>query len=343
MLPKLLGMLSDDMAIDLGTANTLVYVKGQGIVLDEPSVIAVAQVRGKERVLAVGEEANRMIGRTPDAIRATRPMRSGVIADFEIAQEMIRLFIRKAYKKRRVGNPRIIMSVPFGATAVERRAIREAAETAGARRVFLIDEPIAAAVGANLPVTEPTGSMVIDIGGGTTEVAVMSLGGIINARSIAVGGFVLDEAIAGYVRRAHNLLIGEATAESVKKNIGCAMPPQDGRGRTMEVKGRDLRSGIPKSLIISESQIAEAIAEPIGAIVEGVRRTLENAEPELAADIVDRGIVMTGGGSLLHDLDAVIAQVTGLTVSVADDPLTCGARGAGMALEELKALQSTVE
>jgi len=343
MLPKILGMLSDDVAIDLGTANTLVYIKGRGVVLNEPSVIAVMQDRGKERVLAVGEEANRMIGRTPDAIRATRPIRGGVIADFEIAQEMIRLFVRKAHKGRRTGSPRIIISVPFGATAVDRRAIREAAETAGARQVFLIEEPIAAAIGANLPVTEPTGSMVIDIGGGRTEVAMLSLGGIVSARSIDIGGFSLDEAITGYVRHAHNLLIGDATAERIKKEIGCAMPPPDSSGKKLEVRGRDLRSGIPKSLIISESQITEAIAEPIGAIIDCVRRTLENAEPELAADIVDRGIVMTGGGSLLHNLDAVVAQATGLTVFVAEDPLTCCVRGAGIALEELKTLQSAVE
>ena len=343
MLPTLFGMLSDDLAIDLGTANTLVYVRGRGIVLNEPSVIAVMKNSGKERVLAVGEEADRMIGKTPDAIRVIRPVRGGVIADFEIAEEMIMLLARKAQKRRRAGKPRIIISVPFGATAVDRRAIREAAETTGARQVFLIEGPIAAAIGANLPVTEPTGSMVIDIGGGRTEAAMLSLGGIVNARSIDVGGFVLDEAIAGYVRRVHNLLIGEATAERIKKEVGSALPPSDGTGRTMEVRGRDLRSGIPKSLIISEGEIAQAIAEPIGAIVDCARRTLETAEPELAADIVDRGIMMTGGGALLRDLDTVLTLATGLTVLVAQDPLTCGVLGAGIALQELKTLQSAVE
>ena len=339
MFSKMLGMVSGDMAIDLGTANTLVYVKGQGIVLNEPSVVAITESGGKNRLLAIGEEANRMIGRTPGNIRATRPLRDGVIADFDIAEQMIKHFIRKAYKRRSLARPRVIISVSFGATPVERRAIQEAAIAAGARRVFLIEEPMAAAIGAGLPVTEPTGSMVVDIGGGTTEVAVLSLGGIVYGRSVRAGGFLLDESISRYLRRTHNLLIGEATAERIKIEIGSACPPEDGEGRLMGVKGRDLVKRVPREVAISELQIAESLAEPVGAIVDAVKVALEQTAPELAADIVDKGIMLTGGGALLGNLDLVLRHATGLPVSIADSPLSCVVLGAGRAAEELKALK----
>ena len=305
MLSRILGMLSADMAIDLGTANTLVYVKGRGIVLNEPSVVAIAEVKGKKHVLAVGDEAKLMLGRTP-------------------------------------GNIQIIVCVPSGSTAVERRAIQESAEAAGARRVFLIEEPMAAAIGAGLPVTEPTGSMVVDIGGGTTEVAVLSLGGIVYARSVRVGGDKMDEAIIAYIRRNNNLLVGESSAERIKKVIGSACPPEDGEGQTMEIKGRDLMNGVPKELIISERQIAESLAEPISAIIEAVKVALEHTAPELAADIVDKGIVLTGGGAMLHNLDFVLRASTGLPVSIADDPLSCVALGTGRCLEEMKTLKNVL-
>jgi len=333
MFSKILGSLSSDMAIDLGTANTLVYVKGQGIVLNEPSVVAMATSRGKKQVLAVGEEAKLMVGRTPGNIQAIRPLREGVIADFEVAEEMIKYFIQKVHKRRTFISPRVIICVPSGSTAVERRAIQESAESAGARSVYLIEEPMAAAIGAGLPVTEPTGSMVVDIGGGTTEVAVLSLGGIVYSRSVRVGGDNMDEAIISYIRRQHNLLIGEASAERIKKGIGSAMTPKEGEGRTMELKGRDLLRGVPKELTISERQIAESLSEPVAAIVEGVKLALENTAPELAADIVDRGIVLTGGGSLLENLDIVIREATGLPVIVAEDSLSCVALGTGKALD----------
>lgn len=333
MLSKLLGKLSSDMAIDLGTANTLVYVKGQGIVLNEPSVVAISTSRGKKQVLAVGEEAKLMVGRTPGNIQAIRPLREGVIADFEVAEEMIKYFMQKVHKRRSFISPRVIICVPSGSTAVERRAIQESAESAGARSVYLIEEPMAAAIGAGLPVTEPTGSMVVDIGGGTTEVAVLSLGGIVYARSVRVGGDNMDEAIISYIRRQHNLLIGEASAERIKKGIGSAMPPQGGQGLTMEIKGRDLLNGIPKEITISEKQIAESLSEPVAAITAGVRLALENTAPELAADIVDRGIVLTGGGSLLRNLDVVLREATGLPVIVAEDALSCVALGTGKALD----------
>jgi rod shape-determining protein MreB and related proteins len=339
MLSKLLGMMSADMAIDLGTANTLVYVKGRGIVLNEPSVVAIANVRGRQQVLAVGDEAKQMLGRTPGNIQAIRPLRDGVIADFEVAEEMIKHFIRKVHNRRSFASPQVIICVPSGSTAVERRAIQESAESAGARRVFLIEEPMAAAIGAGLPVTEPTGSMVVDIGGGTTEVAVLSLGGIVYSRSVRVGGDKMDEAIIGYIRRTHNLLIGEGSAERIKKQIGSACPPEDGEGAVMEIKGRDLMNGVPKELVISERQIAESLAEPVSAIVEAVKVALEHTAPELAADIVDKGIVLTGGGALLGNLDYVLRHATGLPVSIADDALSCVALGTGRALEELKTLR----
>ena len=342
MFSKMTGMFSSDMAIDLGTANTLVYVKGRGIVLNEPSVVAIADEKGKKKVLAVGDEAKMMLGRTPGYIQAIRPMRDGVIADFEVAEEMIKHFIRKVHNRRSFTSPLVIVCVPSGSTAVERRAIQESAESAGARRVFLIEEPMAAAIGAGLPVTEPTGSMVVDIGGGTTEVAVLSLGGIVYSRSVRVGGDKMDEAIIAYIRRNHNLLVGEGSAERIKKEIGSACPPEDGEGRTIEIKGRDLMNGVPKELIISERQIAESLAEPVGAIIEAVKVALEHTAPELAADIVDKGIVLTGGGACLSNLDLVLRHATGLPVSIADDPLSCVALGTGRALEEMPKLKNVL-
>lgn len=342
MFSSLFGFLSADMAIDLGTANTLVYVKGKGIVLNEPSVVAITEIRGKKQVLAVGEEAKMMLGRTPGNVTAIRPLRDGVIADFEVAEEMIKYFIRKVHNRRSFASPLVVICVPSGSTAVERRAIQESAESAGARKVFLIEEPMAAAIGAGLPVTEPTGSLVVDIGGGTTEVAVLSLGGIVYARSVRVGGDKMDEAIISYIRRNHNLLVGEGSAERIKETIGSACPPEDGEGHTMEIKGRDLMNGVPKELIMTEAQIAESLAEPVGAIIETVKVALEHTAPELAADIVDKGIVLTGGGALLGNMDFVLRHATGLPVSIADDPLTCVAMGTGRALEEIKRLKNVL-
>jgi rod shape-determining protein MreB len=338
MFSRLLGMLSADMAIDLGTANTLVYVKGRGIVLNEPSVVAIVNHRGKKQVLAVGDEAKMMLGRTPGNIEAIRPLRDGVIADFEVAEEMIKHFIRKVHNRRSFASPQVVICVPSGSTAVERRAIMESAESAGARRVYLIEEPMAAAIGAGLPVTEPTGSMVVDIGGGTTEVAVLSLGGIVDSKSVRVGGDKMDEAIIAYIRRNHNLLVGESSAERIKKQIGSAALPEDGNGPTMEIKGRDLMNGVPKELVISQRQIAESLAEPVGQIIEAVKVALEHTAPELAADIVDKGIVLTGGGALLGNLDYVLRHATGLPVTLADEPLSCVALGTGRALEDMKTL-----
>ena len=339
MLSSLFGFLSADMAIDLGTANTLVYVKGRNIVLNEPSVVAIAKVKDKKHVLAVGEEAKQMLGRTPGNIEAIRPLRDGVIADFDIAEDMIKYFIRKVHNRRSFASPLVVICVPSGSTAVERRAIQESAEAAGARKVFLIEEPMAAAIGAGLPVTEPTGSMVVDIGGGTTEVAVLSLGGIVYAQSVRVGGDKMDQAIIAYIRRTHNLLVGERSAERIKEAIGSACPPEEGEGRTMEIKGRDLMNGVPKELIISERQIAESLSEPISQIIEAVKSALEHTAPELAADIVDKGIVLTGGGALLTNMDYVLRYSTGLPVSIAEDALSCVAMGTGRALEEMKKLR----
>src|SRR5579859_7414725 len=342
MFSSLFGVISNDIAIDLGTANTLIYMKGRGIVLNEPSVVALRTVGGRKQVHAVGIEAKMMLGRTPGHMEAIRPMRDGVIADFEVAEEMIKHFIRKVHNRRSFASPQIIVCVPSGSTAVERRAIQESAESAGARRVFLIEEPMAAAIGAGLPVTEPTGSMVVDIGGGTTEVAVLSLGGIVYCRSVRVAGDKMDEAIIAYIRRNHNLLVGESSAERIKKMIGSAAPPEEGDGRVMEIKGRDLMNGVPKELVISERQIAESLAEPVAAIVEAVKVALEHTAPELAADIVDKGIVLTGGGALLSNLDYVLRYATGLPVSIADDPLSCVALGSGRALEEMRMLRNVV-
>ncbi|GAA3659512.1 rod shape-determining protein [Acetobacter fabarum] len=344
MFSRLLGLMSADMAIDLGTANTLVYVKGRGIVLNEPSVVAIADIRGKKQLLAVGEEAKQMVGRTPGNIAAIRPMRDGVIADFDVAEEMIKHFIRKVHNRRAFASPQIIVCVPSGSTAVERRAIQESAESAGARRVFLIEEPMAAAIGAGLPVTEPSGSMIVDIGGGTTEVAVISLGGIVYARSVRVGGDKMDEAIISYIRRAYNLLIGESSAERIKINLGAALPPDDPEdsGPWLDVKGRDLINGVPREVQVSQAQIAESLMEPISQIVDAVKTALENTPPELAADIVDKGIVLTGGGALLYRMADVLRLATGLPVTVAEDALSCVALGTGRALEEMKRLRNVL-
>jgi len=339
MLSKLLGMFSSDMAIDLGTANTLVYVKGKGIVLNEPSVVALIKENGSFRPYAFGHEAKMMLGRTPADIEAKRPLKDGVIADFKGAEEMIKHFIRTVHNRRSFTGPMIVICVPSGSTPVERRAIQEAAESAGARDVFLIEEPMAAAIGAGLPVTEPTGSMIVDIGGGTTEVAVLSLGGIVYARSVRVGGDKMDEAIISYIRRHYSLLIGESTAEKIKKQIGTAYVDPSLELRVMEIKGRDLINGIPKEMLLSEKQIAESLVEPINQIVEAVKVALECTPPELSSDIVDKGIVMTGGGSLLNNLDHVLREATKLPVFVADQALSCVALGTGKVLEDFSKLK----
>ena len=342
MLTGLLGLMSADMAIDLGTANTLVYVKGRGIILNEPSVVVLREIKGRREVLAVGDEAKLMLGRTPGNLEAIRPLRDGVIADFDVAEEMIKHFIRKVHNRRSFAAPQIIVCVPSGSTVVERRAIHQSCTSAGASRVYLVEEPMAAAIGAGLPVTEPTGSMVVDIGGGTTEVAVLSLGGIVYARSVRVGGDKMDEAVIGYIRRNHNVLIGESSAERIKTEIGSAAVPKDGEGKMLSVKGRDLMNGVPKELILSEAQIAEALSEPVGQIIEAVKTALEHTAPELAADIVDKGIMLTGGGALLGNLEIVLRQATGLPVSIADDPLSCVALGTGRCLEDLRSLKSVL-
>ena len=302
---RLFNLNKNDMAIDLGTANTVVYVRGQGIVLNEPSVVAIETLNGIKRVRAVGDAAKMMMGKTPDSIEAIRPLRDGVIADIDVAEQMIKYFINKVSGGKRsiFSAPEIVICVPSGSTSVERRAIRDAASNAGAREVFLIEEPMAAAIGAGMPVTEPIGSMVVDIGGGTTEVAVLSLRGLAYTTSVRTGGDKMDESIVSYVRRHHNLLIGEATAERIKKQYGTAKAPADGTGEIIHIKGRDLVNGVPKEITITQANIAEALSEPIGAIIEGVRIALENTAPELAADIVDQGIVLTGGGALIQGLD----------------------------------------
>jgi rod shape-determining protein MreB len=334
-LQRYFKFMSHDMAIDLGTANTVVYVRGRGIVLNEPSVVAIETLNGVKRVRAVGDDAKLMMGKTPGTIDAIRPLRDGVIADIDVAEQMIKHFIQKVHGRRNFMRwPEIVICVPSGSTSVERRAIRDAASNAGASQVWLIEEPMAAAIGAGMPVTEPIGSMVVDIGGGTTEVAVLSLRGLAYTTSVRVGGDKMDEAISSYVRRNHNLLIGEATAERIKQEVGVAKMPMDGKGKTIHIKGRDLVNGVPKEITITQAQIAEALTEPVSAIVEGVRIALENTAPELAADIVDQGIVLTGGGALLQGIDEVLREATGLPVSIADDPLTCVALGTGRALED---------
>jgi len=341
-LDAVLGVFSNDLAIDLGTANTLVYLKGKGIVLSEPSVVAVrTDNRLKNRVLAVGLEAHNMLGRTPGNIVAVRPMRDGVIADFEITEAMIRHFIRKVHNRRTFVSPRIIVAVPSGITQVEKRAVKESAESAGAREVFLIEEPMAAAIGAGLPITEPTCNMVIDIGGGTTEVAVISLAGIVYSRSIRVAGDKMNASIMQYIKRKYNLLIGERTAEIIKTTIGNAYPEQQNL-EAMDVKGRDLVSGIPKILTIGTEEIRIAISEQIDAIVETVKIALEQTPPELSADIVDKGIVLTGGGAQLINLDKLLSEETGLPIKVTEDPLTTVALGSGMALDNIEILKQIV-
>jgi rod shape-determining protein MreB len=341
-LDPILGWFSNDLAIDLGTANTLVYVKGKGIVLSEPSVVAVrknARDRDRNRVLAVGREAKMMLGRTPGNIVAIRPMKDGVIADFEITEAMLRHFIRKVHNRRSLIRPRIIVCVPSGITPVEKRAVRESAESAGAREVYLIEEPMAAAIGAGLPITEPICNMVVDIGGGTTEVAVISLAGIVYSKSVRVGGDKMDEAILQYVKRTYNLLIGERTAEIIKTTIGNAYP---GERETMDVKGRDLVTGIPKIINIDSDEVRQAIQEQIDTIVATVKTALEQTPPELAADIVDRGIYLTGGGALLKNLDVLLHQETGLPIKLTDDPLATVVLGSGRALDNLNILKEVM-
>ncbi len=334
MFNGLLGLFSNDIGIDLGTANTLVYVKGQGIVLREPSVVAVRS--GTSQVLAVGDEAKRMLGRTPGNIVAVRPLKDGVIADFEMTESMLRHFITKVHNRKWV-RPRVVIAVPSGITEVEKRAVKESAAHAGAREVYLIEEPMAAAIGVGLPVQDAAGNMIIDIGGGTTEVALISLSGIVFSRSVRVAGDELDEAIACYMKRAYNLMIGERTAEEIKIKIGSAYPVE--KETSMEVKGRDLVAGLPKTLTITSQEVREALLEPISTIVESVRVALERCPPELSADLVDRGLVLAGGGALLRGLDKLLQEETGLPVHVAEDPLSAVAEGTGRALSELKFLR----
>ena len=338
ILDPILGWFSSDLAIDLGTANTLVYVKGKGIVLSEPSVVAVRKDgRGSNKVLAVGKEAKMMLGRTPGNIVAIRPMKDGVIADFEITETMLRHFIRKVHNRRSLIRPRIIVCVPSGITQVEKRAVRESAESAGAREVFLIEEPMAAAIGAGLPITEPTSNMVLDIGGGTTEVAVISLAGIVYSKSVRVGGDKMDEAILQQIKRKYNLLIGERTAELIKTTIGNAFAGE--QVKQMQIKGRDLVSGIPKIIEIDSDEVRESITEQIETILETVKIALEQTPPELAADIVDRGIVLTGGGALLQNLDMLLREETGLPITITEDPLSTVVLGSGKALDSLDILR----
>jgi rod shape-determining protein MreB len=342
MFGKLFSITSRDIAIDLGTANTLVYAKGQGVVLNEPSVVAIAHENGKMIPCAFGNTAKMMLGRTPAKIDAIRPLRDGVIADFRVAAEMIKHFIHEVNKVRSWLGPTIIICVPSGSTPVERRAIQDAAEGAGANQVFLVEEPMAAAIGANLPVTEPTGSMIVDIGGGTTEVGILSLGGIVYSRSVRIGGDKMDDAIISYIRRYHNLLIGESTAEKIKQSIGAACPPEDGDGTIIEVKGRDLASGIPKEMILTERQISESLMEPVEQIIDAIKVALECTPPELSSDIVDKGIVLSGGGALLKNLDFVIRKATDLPVFVAEDPLLCVVNGCGKVLENMKMFRAVL-
>ncbi|MFH1441161.1 MAG: rod shape-determining protein [Candidatus Omnitrophota bacterium] len=331
----ILGLLSNDIGIDLGTATTLIYVKGKGVVLCEPSVVAVE--RGTSHVLAVGEEAKRMLGRTPGNIVAIRPMRDGVITDFEITEAMLRHFIRRVRNRRFQVRPRIIIAIPSGITEVERRAVKESAERAGAREVYLIEEPVAAAIGVGLPIDEPLGNMIIDIGGGTTEIAVISLAGIVFSKSIRIGGDEMNEAVIEYLKKTYNLMIGERTAEEIKIKIGSAYPLEE--EMPLEVKGRDLVAGLPKTVIITSEEVREALQEPLRAIVEMTKISLERTPPELAADLIEHGIVMAGGGSLLRGLDKLISEETGLPVHVADDPLTAVANGTGKVLNEISYLK----
>lgn len=337
-LNKIFGFFSNDLAIDLGTANTLVFMKGRGIVCSEPSVVAVYRDnRGSKKVLSVGTEAKRMLGRTPGNIIAIRPMKDGVIADFEVTEAMLRYFIRTAHNRRALVRPRSIICVPFGCTEVEKRAVKESAESAGAREVYMIEEPLAAAIGSGLPITEPSGNMIVDIGGGTCEVAVISLGGIVRSQSVRVAGDKMDEAILQYIKRKYNLMIGEPTAELIKVTIGNAYP--SGELETMEVKGLDLVTGVPKSLEVNSEEIREALSEPVRVIVDAVKSVFEETPPELAADIFDRGIVLAGGGALLKNLDVLLREETGLPVMVAEDPLSAVVLGSGKVLDEIELLK----
>ncbi|MGE5591811.1 MAG: rod shape-determining protein [Bacillota bacterium] len=338
MAGGVLGLFSRDMGIDLGTANTLVYVRGKGIVLQEPSVVAID--RDTRHVMAVGEEAKQMIGRTPGNIIAIRPMKDGVIADFDVTQKMLQYFIGKAMSGRAFRRPRVVVSVPSGVTGVERRAVMDATLQAGARESHIIEEPMAAAIGAGLPVDEPTGNMVVDIGGGTTEVAIISLGGIVTSKSIRVAGDEMDEAIVHYVKRSYNMMIGERTAEEVKISIGSAFPVGDGK-EAMEIRGRDLVTGLPRTLKISAEEVRSALADPVAAIVEAIKVTLEKTPPELAADIMDRGIVMTGGGSLLKGMDRLVSKETGMPVHVSDEALLCVVKGTGKVLDMIEMIRRT--
>jgi rod shape-determining protein MreB len=336
MFDNVLGFFSNDIGIDLGTANTLVYVKDHGIVLREPSVVAVQQ--GTNKVLAVGDEAKRMLGRTPGNIVAIRPLKDGVIADFEVTEAMLRHFISKVHNRRRMVRPRVVIAVPSGITEVEKRAVKDSATHAGAREVYLIEEPMAAAIGCGLPVQDAAGNMIIDVGGGTTEVALISLSGIVFSRSVRVAGDELDEAIINYMKRAYNLMIGERTAEDIKIKIGSAYKME--KELSMEVKGRDLVAGLPKTITISSQEVREAVVEPVSTIVDSVRITLERCPPELSADLVDRGLVLAGGGALLRGLDRLLQEETGLAVHVAEDPLSAVAEGTGRALQELRFLRA---
>ena len=330
-----LGLFSSDMGIDLGTASTLVYLKNEGIVLCEPSVVAIEA--GTSNVLAVGEEAKRMLGRTPGNIIAIRPMKDGVIADFEITESMLRYFIKKVHNSRRLVRPRVIIAIPSGITEVEKRAVKDSALHAGAREVFMLEEPVAAAIGVGLPIQEPSGNMIIDIGGGTTEMAVISLAGVVFSKSIRIGGDEMDDAIINYLKRTYNLMIGERTAEEVKISIGSGYPM--GEEMTMDVRGRDLVAGLPKMITITSEEIREALSEPIAQIVEAVRITLERTPPELSADLIEKGLILAGGGSMLRGLDKLVAEETGLPVHLADDPLTAVALGTGKVLSEMSYLK----
>lgn len=339
MFKKFFDWFSNDLAIDLGTANCLVYAKDKGIIVNEPSVVAVHQgYRGETKVLAVGTEAKKMLGRTPGSIKAIRPMRDGVIADFEVTQAMLKHFIQKSMNGSKLVKPRIIICIPFGITQVEKRAVKESAEQAGAREVYLIEEPMAAAIGAGLPITDPSGNMIVDIGGGTTEVAVISLGGIVYSKSVRCAGDRFDESIISYIRKKYSLLIGERTAEMIKVSIGNAYPFDD-EVKTYEVKGRDLIAGAPKTIEVTSEEIREALSDPISEVIEAIKNSLEKTPPELAADIVDNGIILAGGGSLLANLDVLIKEKTGLPVSLSEDPLTCVVRGCGAALENISLLR----
>ncbi len=332
------GLFSNDLAIDLGTSNTLIFVKGKGIVINEPSVVAVqSDARGGKKILAVGREAKDMLGRTPGQVTAIRPIKDGVIADFEVTEAMLSYFIKKAHNRKNMVKPRIVICVPNGITEVEKRAVRESAESAGAREVYLIEEPMAAAIGADLPVADPSGNMIVDIGGGTTEVAVISLAGIVYSRSIRVGGDKMDEAIIQHIKRRYNLLVGERSAEQTKQEIGNAYPFDE--PRSMQIKGRDMIAGVPRTVEINSDEVREALAEPVGSIIEAVRVALERTPPELAADIVDKGIVLAGGGALLQNLDVILREETRLPVMIAEDPLSCVVLGTGKVLDELELLK----